>query len=338
MIMKEQPVTIAGIARRAGVSIATVSRVLSHSRHPVNEQTRQRVLQVARELDYHPSAAARALSTQSSHTLGIAVPDLANPYYAELVHAAQEVARVLGFTVLVHDFQRDLRRLREGLETFRSQWADGVLVTGGGSSQPLDLGVLERAHVPVIVIGRHEARAPSVRVDNVEAGRLAARHLAQRGHSAVAFVQGPAELSTMQDRLDGFSQVCRAAGLALHLEPGDLKPASGYEATRRVLAKRPEVTAVCAANDSMAIGAMAACADVGVEIPRRMALSGFDDIPLASYVRPTLTTIAVPTRELGARSAGLLFSLIEGREVSDITWIEVRLMVRDSTADPGGWQ
>jgi DNA-binding LacI/PurR family transcriptional regulator len=327
--------TIDEVARRAGVSITTVSRVLSASTHPVSEQTRRRVLEAARLCDYHPSAAARALSSRRSRCLGIAVPDLANPYYAEIVRPVQEEASARGYTVIHNDFQRDPDRLHGGLRLFCSHRTDGVLVAGGGSSQVLDLRPLERARIPVVVIGRHRSSAPSIRVDNVAAGGLAAEHLIERGHREVAFLTGPPELTTVQDRLQGFRDACARAGATLRVQPGDFKPLSGFEGTRRALREWPGVTAICAANDHMAVGAMAACWDAGVPIPAGVALVGFDDVPMAAYLRPALTTIAIPTHQLGVRSAGLLFSLIQGHAVPETTWIEVRLVARASSAAGG---
>lgn len=333
--MMSTDTTIAEIASRAGVSIATISRVLSPSGHPVSEKTRRRVLDVACDLDYHPSAAARALSTRRTWALGIAVPDLANPYYAEIVHAIEDAARAAGYTVLFTDFHRDSRRLRAGLDLFRSQRVDGVVLAGGGSDEAADLGVLTRAGIPAVLIGRHEDGVPAVRVDNVQAGRLAAEHLVAHAHARISFISGPAQLTTVQDRLQGFQGVCERAGTVLDVEPGDFDPRSGYEGMRRILARRPRASAVCAANDHMAIGAMAACADAGLTIPRDLALMGFDDIPLASYVRPALTTIAIPTRELGSQAARLLLSLIDGSQVPAVTWVDIQLIKRDSTANGG---
>jgi len=330
--MTSSDVTIAEIAAGAGVSTATVSRVLSPSGHPVSQETRQRVLDVAQELDYHPFAAARALSTKRSRALGIAIPDLANPYYAEIVHTMEEQARAARYTVLFTDFHRDAQRLREGLDLFRSQRVDGVVVAGGGARDPVDLGVLARAGIPAVLIGRHLEGVTAVRVDNVQGGRLAAEHLIDQGHRRIAFIAGPAELTTVQDRLSGIREICHRRGAELHLEPGDFSPQSGYERARRILARRPRSTAVCAANDQMAIGAMAAFADAGLSIPKDLALMGFDDIPLASHVRPALTTIAISTREIGTQAGRLLLSLIRGEEVPAVTWVEVRLIVRESTA------
>ena len=324
--------TIAEIATRAGVSTTTVSRVLSASEHPVSESARRRVLEAARELDYHPSAAARALSRGRTRAVGIAVPDLANPYYTEILDLAQEQARLAGYTVLCADFRRDPQRLEEALHLFRSQRVDGVVIAGGGGRGSPDLAVLDRARIPVVVVGRYPAPAVAVRVDNVEAGRLAAHHLAARGHRSVGFISGPEELTTVEDRLLGFSQACEEASITLHVAPGDFKPYTGYLSTRRLLAKGLGVTAICAANDQMAIGAMAACADAGTVVPDEMALMGFDDIPLASFVRPALTSVAISGRNLGCEAGRLLLALIDGAEVPPVTWVDIRLVERDSTA------
>lgn len=323
--------TISEIASRARVSITTVSRVLNRSGHPVSQEARARVLEAARALDYHPSAAARALSMRRTNTVGILVPDVANPYYAEMVHSIERVTRPAGYTVLLTDANREPARTRDGLALFRSQRVDGVVVAGGGTDKSADLELLKRGSIPAIVIGRHRLAVPSVRVDNVHAGRLAAEHLAACGHREVAFVCGPASLTTVKDRLLGFATLCRRDGIALHIEPGDFRPASGYEAARRILAERSAVTAICAGNDNMAIGTMAACADAGIAIPSGVAVMGFDDTPLARYVRPTLTSIAISTSEMGEEAARLLIALMNGERVREVTWAQARLIARAST-------
>lgn len=261
----------------------------------------------------------------------MAVPDLGNPYYTEILDLTEEQARSSGYAVLCSDFRRDPRRLEETLHLFRSQRVDGVLIAGGAGVGAPDLDVLARAGIPVVVVGRYPHDAVAVRVDNVQAGRLAARHLVERGHRFVAFLSGPDILTTVQDRLHGFREICDQAGVRIHLELGDFKPGSAYWVTRRILTRRLAVTAICGANDQMAIGAMAACADAGAAVPADVAVMGFDDIPLASFVRPSLTTVAISARALGWEAGRLLLSQIDGLEVPRVTSLDVRLIERDST-------
>jgi LacI family transcriptional regulator len=329
--------TIQDVARRAGVSIATVSRVLNRSAHPVRAAVRERVEAAARELDFRPSSLARGLAGRETRTLALVVPDIANPYYPRLSRGVEDVASAHGYALIVCNTDHQAGKLAVYVRLLREKRVDGVLLAGGGHEEAADApaGAELATRVPVQTIGRHPLEAPSVRIDNVEAGRGATNHLLERGRERIAFVGGPAEHTTVADRRQGYRQALRAAGLglspSLELETG-FSPADGESAAHRLmeLTRRPD--AVFAMNDHLAIGVMHAMVEAGLRVPDDLVLIGFDDIPLAPYLRPSLSSVAVPAYELGSAAAERLLRQLAGDTVTGTVWLGTRIIERQSSS------
>lgn len=319
----ERVPTIRDVASRAGVSIATVSRVLNGANHPVSEGTKRKVLEAAQALGFTPNAAARELLTRTTSTLGVLVPDVSNPYYATILQGAQEVADAAGYYLLLGNTNRDPKRQAEHLAVFAAKRVDGVFVLGGSLGKA-DANIVQSLGIPVAAIGRHPAAVPSVRVDNVEIGRLATRHLMERGCRAIAFIAGPANSVTMRERVQGYRSAIGGRGQVLW---GDLTPDWGAAAAGQL-----DADGLVCGNDLVALGALHGLAARGLRVPGDVMVVGCDDIGIATHTLPSLTSVAVPSLDLGRRGVALLLDLIQRRPAPKRgVVLPVDLRVRGST-------
>jgi DNA-binding LacI/PurR family transcriptional regulator len=303
-------VTVHDVAARAGVSQPTASLVLSnHPRARVAAATRQRVLAAAAELGYRPNVVARSLARRRSFALGLIVPDLRNPFVADVITGAERVASEAGYAVLLCD--QSTRDIRQHLDVLLARQIDGILLDAvGAASLPADA----LAGMNVVLIDEPSERWPGVATDAANAGHLAARHLLELGHRRIGFVGPASDIHAFRMRERGFVRALRDAGVRIDSTSWRRAPATvsgGRDAMRALLAVSPRPTAVFCANDLMAIGAVKQCHTAGVALPRDLSLVGCDDIELARYVTPELTTVAMPGRELGARAARLLLQQID---------------------------
>lgn len=308
-------VTIKEVARQAGVSVATVSRVVNE-KGPVREDTRRRIRGVVERLRYAPHGAARSLITRKTHTLGVLLPDLFGEFFSELIRGIDRAARRRGYHLLVSGSHGDRTETQTMLRAIRGR-VDGLIAL----SPDLDARAFEEnlpAGFPVVLLNGDvsKSRCDSIRVDNYGGALAMMRHLIRLGHRRVAFVTGPAGNHDAAERLRGYRDALgRQAGPRALEFPGDFREEAGYRAAPRILGARPRPTAVFAANDAMAIGLLCAFRERHVRVPEDMALAGFDDIPIARFITPSLTTVRFPIAELGSfATARLLHSLNGGGE------------------------
>lgn len=339
MARSKATVSIRDVAAVAGVSTATVSRVLSppSAAYPMRAETRERVLRAIDELGYRPNDLARALLHQRTSAIGLLLPDISNPYYAAMVRGVEDAASARGYRVVLCNADRDADKITTYLDTLVKTRVDGIIIAGGSGSPRARPPQFETYRTKIVVVGRHEFDHPSVQIDNDAAARAATEHVLGLGHRRMAFVGGPEGSRTAQDRLGGYRAALRDAGVTVDGElvrHGAFDEESGYRAARSLLARSPRPTAMVCANDRMAFGVYAALADAGLAIPADVSVIGFDDVPLASYVRPTLTTVAVPTYEIGQTAMALLLDQFDDRPAGDPRMLATRLMVRDSCAPP----
>ncbi|GAB4223824.1 MAG: LacI family DNA-binding transcriptional regulator [Spirochaetales bacterium] len=327
-------VTILDVARLARCAITTVSRVLNNSSHRVKEETRLRVLEAIRQLDYRPNALAKSLLSKRTLTIGVVVPDISNPYYAEIVRGIQDTADQEGYTVLIQNTDRMPDRLQRGIHILREKNVDGFLFTGGLHGMERIGELLADLQDRTVVIGRLKENLPSVRIDNEKASILAVEHLVQKGYRYIAYVSGALYSTTMEDRLLGF----RKAMELYHLEnlPGFIQEGkqtlqSGYDAMQRLLSLPKWPEAILFANDQMLFGAMKALSERGLRVPEDFAMVGFDNVPLCSYFDPTITSIEIPKYQLGQAATRLIFRLFRGENPQTPIWYPVRLIEREST-------
>jgi len=331
--------TSADVASRAGVSRTTVSLVLNDRSESIPETTRRRVLEAARELGYHPDHSARGLAGGRSQTLALVLRQTAeqvagDALLAETLRGLATAARSASFRVLVEP-------LTPGEATYgdlvRSGRADGVVVSGPLFDDP-ELADLVAEGFPIVIQGHLPgASAPSVDIDNGASARLAVDHLLELGHRRIACITNAALTYTAAaDRLAGYREALATAGVATAselVEEGAFDAASGHRAMTRILERgRPD--AVFAASDVVALGAIGALREAGLRVPDDVSVVGFDDIPLAAYFDPPLTSIRVPAHDLGLAAGHALLDRIAGREVPDRTLLPTELIVRASTGAP----
>ena len=329
-------VSIADVAARAGVSIATVSRVLNDSGYPVRPETRQRVLDAVQELGFRPNALARGLLLGQTRSVGLLIPDITNPYYPQLSRGVEDVAAAHGYEVIFCNTDRDPAKTARYIDVLLRKRVDGIIGTGGVGSLD-DTQVFESSGTHLVLVGRHDLPSPSIQVDNVQLARNATRCLAALGHRTSAFIGGPRDLTSAHDRLVGYKLGLQESGLDWDgrlFREGAYSEVSGYAAMQSLLAGDTRPTALFAANDRMAIGAMAAIIDAGLDIPDDVSVIGCDNITAASYVRPSLTTIALPIYEMGVAAMETMLKLFAGEDCPPVRVLPSTLVMRQSTAPP----
>lgn len=310
-------VTMADVAREVGVSMMTVSRVINN-KGDVSPATRQRVLGAIERLGYRPSGIARGLATRHTGTLGLVVPDVANPFFAEVARGVEQVAYAEGYNVFLCNTDEDPERELDVLGSLEEKRVDGVVLCSSRLESE-DIQLVIGAHPAVTLVNRRAAdvgqSVGAVLVDDVAGGRMTTKHLLSRGHCAIGFLSGPSGSRSGQGRLQGYRETLADAGtVASPAWVRDCPPVAdaGREAALRLLTQAPELTALLCYNDLVAVGALRACAESGRRVPEDLAVVGFDDIPLAALVTPSLTTCRVPRHELGVRAVQLLLRQIQG--------------------------
>ena len=330
--------TIYDVARLAGVSTATVSRSLNGTGQTA-PSTRRAIDEAVRELGYEPNRIARSLVTKSTQTIALLLPDITNPFYGALVSGIERRTLELGYAMLLCTTEGDAAREEAYLNLLRSKQVDGALVDGL-LLPPDRIARFVVDGFPIVCLDRDvdSTAVPLVQVDNKLGARMATEHLIALGHTRIAHVSGAPELRISTDRVEGYRAALRAAGLEHdpRLEAvGGFTEDGGYGAGRALLAGAPHPTAVFAANDLSALGVLEAIAESGRRVPDDVSVVGFDDLRLAGYTSPPLTTIHQPAREIGERATSLLLDLTRGKRARRLRHLlEPRLVVRRSTAPP----
>jgi DNA-binding LacI/PurR family transcriptional regulator len=337
-------VSIKDIAKAAGVSHSTVSRALSGS-PLVSDETKVRIQRLAKEMGYSPNSLARSLVTRQTHTVGVVVTTISDPFVAQVVQGIEATAHDHGYTVLLANSGAVPEREIAAVEMLRSKRVDCVIVTSSRIGA-LYLEHLERIGVPIVLINNHNELSGrytfTVTVDNYHGGYSATEHLTQLGHRRVAYVTAPADHSSDFDRMAGYRQALIDAGLEpdpAWVIPGNGRAEGGEQALETFVALEPRPTAVFCYNDMTAIGLMYAARQSGLAVPQDIAVVGFDDIPFATYFYPPLTTIAQPKAEMGSLAMEMALSLMaadrgeangKSGESSNVV-VRGKLIVRAST-------
>jgi DNA-binding LacI/PurR family transcriptional regulator len=322
------------------VSTATVSRALNGTGQ-IAPATRQAIDDAVRELGYRPSGVARSLRTKSTQTIALLLPDITNPFYPGLVRGVQLGARRRGYMMLLASAEGDAEGEQEYLELFRANAVDGALVVGVSIGAD-GIAAAMAGGFPIVSMDRSvdSPDVPLVQVDNRGGARMAVEHLAELGHRRIAHVSGPLTLEITRERLAGYRDGLEAAGLRFDprlLVEGDYEEGGGLAAADRLVTSGAGFTAVFAGNDLTAIGVMGGLQARGLRVPDDVSVVGFDDVRLASYVSPALTTVHQPADRIGERAAALLVDVIRGRrrpERVGHVLLPPTLVVRASTAPP----
>ncbi|MDX8432433.1 LacI family transcriptional regulator [Mesorhizobium sp. M4B.F.Ca.ET.215.01.1.1] len=304
--------TIADVARYAGVSVATVSHVMNRTRH-VEPETAERVRAAIAALRYSPNSLARSLRRGETKTIGLLLPDNSNPFFASVARQIEDAGFVAGYTVILCNSDGSAEKEERYLSVLMAKQIDGLIFAGSSDHA----GVFSRLapDVPAVLLDReiHSVHVDSVLVDHDHGGYLAGQYLVGLGHKRIGVIGGPRDSSSSPARLRGFTRALQEAGVDLPASAvvdSDYHFAGGRLAMERLLTQAPDITAVFACNDLMAMGAVTALRSRGLRVPDDMSMIGFDDIPYAVTTWPPLTTIAQPVEKIGTRAVSLLLERV----------------------------
>lgn len=326
------------VAKKAGVSVATVSRVLNDS-PLVTESTRQNVLSAVKALNYQPNHAARSLRAGRSHVIGLIISDIQNPFFTSIVRGIEDVAHQHGYSLVLCNSDEDPEKEKLYINVMRSEEVAGVILASASEANP-QVDDLITYNIPVVAIDRQvDGRTiDSVLAANIEGAHAAVVHLLELGHRCIGFIGLPLTHTPGKERYEGYQRALRDNQLPMSqsfVRIADAKQQGGYESTRDLLTQQPCVTALFVANNLMTLGALDAIRERSLRIPDDISIIGFDDMPWANLLQPPLTAIAQPTYELGQRAAELLLERLKDRD-KPVTHekLETRLIRRGSTSQP----
>lgn len=332
-------VSIKDIARAANVSHPTVSRALRHS-PLVNRETAERIRQIAARMGYRPNTVARSLVTKKTHTIGVVVTTIADPFIAEVVSGIEEVANQHGYSVVLSNSNADPDREVQIVHSFHERRVDGIVVTSSRVGA-LYLPLLSRLKVPIVLINNQhpddDEFVHSVMIDNVAASRAAVQYLIELGHKQIGYLGDAAGFQSDTERFAGYRQALALAGLPFLSQlvaHGDSKPGGGEQAMEKLIALADSPTAVFCYNDMSALGALRAIYARGLKVPDDISIIGFDDLFFASYLHPLLTTIRQPKQQMGRLAMETVLRLFSGENSKTSIKVNGELIVRESTAPP----
>lgn len=330
--------TIKDVALAAGCSTATVSRALA-APEKVTEATRQRVARAIAEVGYSPNVAARNLRRSESKTIVVLLPNIANPFFSEIIAGLEEVAHRAGYQVLLGDCENDANRAQAYFDLLPTNQADGIILMT--SDVPKALLQQRRAQMPYPLVMACEyvdgLALPTVCIDNRLAAERAVEYLLSLGHERIATIAGPSHNPICRDRIVGFKAELERAGLSARADwivEGDFSFLAGYQQGRALLDRPVDTrpTAVFCHSDEMAIGLLKAARDLNVSVPAELSVIGFDNIGFSEYCEPELTTISQPRDDIGRSAMRLLLDILAQRQVPLQQTLTTQLIVRDSTA------
>ncbi|ERH63576.1 LacI family transcriptional regulator [Pantoea dispersa EGD-AAK13] len=313
------------VARLAGVSTSTVSHVINNNRF-VSEQVRDRVEQAIRELNYAPSALARSLKIKQTRTIGMLLTASSNPFYSEVVRGVENSCYERGYSLILCNTEGDEERMNRSLETLMQKRVDGLLMMCTETHLP-SADILNRyPSVPMVMMdwAPFEGRGDIIQDNALLGGELATQYLIDRGYTRIACIAGPLDKTPARLRLDGFHQAMAASGLAVppgYVVDGDFEFQGGFNAMNQLLALDPPPQAVFTSNDAMAVGVYHALYQAGLRVPQDMAVMGYDNIELARYLTPPLSTIHQPKDELGELAIDTLIHRMSDPDASQQTLV-----------------
>ncbi|WP_338833320.1 HTH-type transcriptional repressor PurR [Moorella humiferrea] len=310
--------TIKDVARRAGVSSATVSRILN--KHPnVKVETREKVLEAMKELNFSPSFHARSMRIKKTHTIGLILSDITNPFYSETAKAVVDTADHLGYNVILGTTNNSIKTQKKYLEIIRRKQVDGLLFASVQLKDPTVEKVIEEGF-PHMLYNRRLARSDCnfVVIDNEQGSFLATEHLIKLGHKRIAYIRGPHNSSTGQERFNGYLKALKKYGLEYNQElvrDGEYDERQAHEATKVLLGLKERPTAIIAANDLMAFSSIECICRAGLKVPDDIAVIGFDDVEMSSHYNIQLTTVSKNKYEMAEIATRILIDIIEGENV-----------------------
>jgi LacI family transcriptional regulator len=326
--------SIYDVARESGVSVFTVSAVVNNKAH-VGKKLRVRVEAAIQKLNYRPNLIARSLAKQQTHTIGMIVPDIVNPFFPMVVRGAEDAAREHGYNLLICNSDDVLEKEESTIELLLSKRVDGILLTKAAEDfRPPLRQMIKEVNVPFVLVMRTYAKLTkdAVITDDYQGAYEAVSHLARAGRRRIGLIGGPLKISNAKARWEGFRDALKAKGLAYDPElvvQGDYRIESGARAGHALLSHRPD--GIYVANYLMTVGLLKAAEEIGLRCPEDFGLVSFDDYPWLGIFRPKLTTVELPKHQLGREAAELLISRIEGnREKAVVRKLQPELRIRES--------
>jgi len=328
------PVTLHELAKAAGCSVSTVSRALTSSQHPVNDVTRERILALANQMGYRPNMTARGLKMDRTFTIGLIVYNIASPFTPVLIRGIQEYLKQRDyFSIIIStDWDSDLES--EAVHQLISRSIDGIIFVESWRDESNN--TLDLANKPYVFVYRlfNGSYANSVIVDDHFGANLAVEHLIKLGHHRIAFINGPHGWDASKERLAGYQDVLTQYGIPYDsslVEAGNWEVQSGYQAAKKFLVMPDRPSAIFAANDFMALGAIYAIQDAGLNVPKDIAVVGYDDREFTSFSKPTITTVCPPSFEMGQMAAQLILNRLENQiEIENPVRVQGKLVIRES--------
>jgi len=335
--MKKRHTTIKDIAKAAGVSTATVSMILNKKDKNISQPTRERVLKIAKDINYIPNSMARSLVTSQTKTLGLVLPDIVNPFFPEIARGAEDRAREAGYSIIICNTDDNVDQENKYIQMLSEKMVDGIILTHSANRNDEMTG-LENSRIPIILIDR-DYDSPNVLgkvlVDNSRASRDGVNYLLKKGYRRIAYIAGPLNTGTARDRLEGYKIALSENGIHYDenlVRVGEYRLKWGYEAAEDLLDSKLDFQAIFCGNDAIAIGAMKKLRERGISVPEDIAIMGFDDIYIASMVDPELTTIKQPNYSMGYEAVNMMIDSIQGNKIANKNLIlGTELVVRKSS-------
>lgn len=329
-------ITISDIAKKANVSVATVSRVINNKSKGVGDRTRERVLEIIEEYNYQPSAVARGLVTKKSKIIGVLIPDIANPYYPRLIKGVEEVAQERGYNIILCDGGNSAEKEISYLGFLNEHYVSGIIYNNFVDISDTTLEIIQKSSLPLVFVDSKMdyKNCKYVCIDNEKAMHDMITYLINNGHTKIAFMIGSMNSFSTDERYKGYLKALQEYQIPLDQEliiQGDYVIRQGYKAMGKLLARNKEFTAIACCNDLMAIGALEMLEKCNIKVPEQISVVGFDNIDMAKVIRPKLTTVAQPSYEMGRKSANILIDIIEGKESKRKNEVlNTKIIIRDS--------
>lgn len=326
--------TIRDVAKMAGVSVATVSRVLNQNGY-VNKETEKAVLKSMKELSFEPNPVARGLAGKTMKTISLILPDISNPFFPELARGVEDVAQKHKFNVFLGNSDNLESKEKSYIEIMQKKSIDGLIIVSNTVEEET-IKKLQNAKIPVVLLDRPLTgkNCSIVRARNSEGAQMAVKHLLEAGCKKIAHISGPKNINPAYERMLAYTEMTSAHEWfnPTLIEEGGFDIQGGREAMKRLLRSNPDIDGVFAGNDLMALGALKELLQMGVKVPEQVAICGFDGIQLTEYTEPGITTIAQPIYEMGALATEVLIKKIKGEEHENKVFeLPVRLIQRKST-------
>ncbi len=324
--------TIKEIAEMANVSTATVSKVLNGKDKYISEKTRQKILEIVEREGYIPNGIAKSLKIKKTKTIGLIMPDVMNPFFAELARGAEDAAEKRGYIVIICNSENRISKEEKYLNILQEKMVDGIIMT---ASESIASHSIEKCNIPIVLVDRDlEMDKPigHITVNNEEGTFMATKYLIEKGCKNIGFISSKIVNKLSNERLEGYKRALEEHGFAvdedkIYLENYNVE--SGYNGARYLLDKG-DIDGICCGNDMIAIGAIRSLKERGIRVPEDVKVIGFDNISISKYIEPPLTTIAQPIYEIGQESVKMLLSIIEKKDVNLTKVLDLKLVERGS--------